>query len=82
MIKSSVNTGNYKCLKLVCYVCEGNDHISIDCPEFRTSFEGNIKTYFEKTRNNQRKIAVEPVELQRLQGERKSQMISDRKELA
>jgi hypothetical protein len=46
-----VNANNYKYLKLQCYVCEGSDHISIDCPDFKTTFEGNIKTYFEKTRN-------------------------------
>lgn len=51
MIKTSVDAGNYKHLRLVCYVCEGSDHISIDCSEFKESFEGNIKTYFEKTRN-------------------------------
>lgn len=51
IIKNSVNIGNYKYLKLQCYVCDSSDHISIDCPEFKASFEGNIKTYFEKTRN-------------------------------
>jgi len=50
LIKNSVNSGKYKLLKLKCYVCEGSDHISIDCSEFKNSFEGNIKTYFEKTR--------------------------------
>lgn len=51
IIKNSVNIGNYKYLKLTCYVCDSSDHISVDCSEFKTSFEGNIKTYFEKTRN-------------------------------
>lgn len=49
-IKKEVIEENYKSLKLQCYVCDGTDHISIKCPEFKTSFEGNIKTYFEKTR--------------------------------
>ena len=50
MIKTSVNKNNYKMLKLKCYVCDGHDHISIDCKDFKSQFEGNIKTYFEKTR--------------------------------
>ena len=52
IIKNSVIIGNYKYLKLQCYVCEGSDHISIDCPNFKKSFEGNIRTYFEKTRQS------------------------------
>lgn len=48
VIKNSVNIGNYKYLKLQCYVCDDNDHISIDCPNFKENYEGNIKIYFEK----------------------------------
>jgi hypothetical protein len=50
LIKTTINAGNYKYLKLQCYICESHDHISIDCPDFKSRFEGNIKTYFEKIR--------------------------------
>lgn len=46
-----MDKGVYKKLRLVCYVCESSDHISVNCAQFKTTFEGNIKTYFEKTRN-------------------------------
>ncbi len=48
-IKASLNKGNLSHLKLTCYVCEGPDHISIDCSLFALNYEGNIKRYFEKT---------------------------------
>jgi|LauGreDrversion4_2_1035121.scaffolds.fasta_scaffold57967_3 hypothetical protein len=51
IIKDAISKGIYKYLKLQCYVCENNDHISVECPEFKSSgFEGNIKAYFEKTK--------------------------------
>jgi hypothetical protein len=52
MVKKSVNSGKYQSLKLKCYVCKQkmSDHISIECPKFKEKFEGNIKTYFEKIR--------------------------------
>ena len=63
-MKTQVNAGNYKQLKLQCYVCEYNGHIAIDCPEFKSTFEGNIKTYFEKTRLQSNLINIYPYPLE------------------
>jgi hypothetical protein len=38
-----------KYIHIVCYICEKEGHISIDCKKFKLSYEGNIKRYFEMT---------------------------------
>ena len=50
MIKHSINqNNNYKHLHITCYVCQKNNHISIQCPEFHL-IEGNLKKFYEKMR--------------------------------
>jgi hypothetical protein len=57
LIKATLMSGNLKYLKIVCYICEGQDHISIDCNLFKLNYEGNIKRYFEKTLTGKQMLA-------------------------
>jgi hypothetical protein len=31
-------------------LCQSDSHIAIECSEFKSKYEGNIKAYFEKTK--------------------------------